>query len=120
MSLRAYQQNSARSESLRQTEYRLFAEVTMALISASKLDRIDFAGRMDALDWNRRMWSVLGADCASPDNQLPKEARASIISLSRWVGQYTSEVMTGREDIQDLIDVNRIIMQGLASGGGTP
>ena len=114
MSLRAYQQTSARSESPRNTEYRLFAQVTMSLISAQKLDRMDIAGRMDALDWNRRLWSVLEADCAAPTNQLPVETRAGIISLARWVNKYTTEVMIGQEDIQDLIDVNRMIMQGLS------
>jgi len=86
----------------------------MALLSAQKLDRTDVVGRMDALDWNRRLWSVLGADCADSSNQLPPETRAGIISLSRWVNKYTTEVITGAEDIQDLIDVNRMIMQGLS------
>ena len=114
MSLRAYQQTSARAETPRQAEYRLFAQVTMALITASKLDRADFVGRVEALDWNRRLWSALGSDCADPSNQLPAETRAGILSLSIWVGKYTSDVMAGREDIQDLIDVNRMIMQGLS------
>lgn len=114
MSLRAYQQTSARAETPRQAEYRLFAQVTMALISASKLDRTDIVGRMDALDWNRRLWSALGADCADPSNQLPAETRAGILSLALWVGRYTTDVIAGRDDIQDLIDVNRMIMQGLS------
>ena len=116
MSLRAYQQTSARAESPRQAEYRLFAQVTMALMSAAKLDKLDLSGRMDALDWNRRLWTVLGSDCADPSNSLPPETRAGIISLSMWVGRYTTEVIAGQEDIQDLIDVNRMIMQGLSAG----
>lgn len=114
MSLRAYQQTSARAESPRQAEYRLFAQVTMALMNAAKLDKFDLGGRMDALDWNRRLWSVLGSDCADPANTLPAETRAGIISLALWVGRHTTDVMAGKEDIQDLIDVNRMIMQGLS------
>lgn len=117
MSLRAYQQATARSESPRDAEYRLFGQVTRALIEASKLDPSDLRGRMDALDWNRRMWSALGADCASPDNKLPQALRAQFISLSIWVGKHTSAVIRQEDDIDALIDVNRIIMQGLAPAG---
>ena len=57
----------------------------------------------------------MAADCANPDNALPENLRASIISLSLWVGRYSSEVMQKGEDVEPLIDINRTIMQGLAS-----
>jgi flagellar protein FlaF len=117
MSLQAYQQAATRAESPRETEYRLFAQVTLALIEAAKCDPSDIRGRIDALDWNRRVWSVLGAACADPENGLPPELRASIISLSIWVGKHTSEVIRRKEEIQPLIDVNRMIMQGLRGPG---
>ena len=117
MSLKAYKSAPPRVESPRETEYRLFADVTRALIEAPQLDPSDFGGRMDALDWNRRMWSVLATDCASPDNGLPPALRAQIISLSLFVNRHTSAVMRREEQIADLIDVNRLIMQGLAPPG---
>jgi flagellar protein FlaF len=113
MSLKAYQSTAARAEDPRQTEYRLFGQVTRALMEAEKLDRSQIRERMDALDWNRRMWSVLAGDCASDANQLPAQIRANIISLSIWVNRHTSLVMRNKEEIAPLIDVNRIIMQGL-------
>ena len=116
MSLQAYQQAATRAESPRDTEYRLFAQVTRALMDAAKLDPMDIGGRMDALDWNRRVWSVFAADCGHPDNGLPKPLRASIISLSLWVGKHTSLVIRREEDFEPLIEVNRMIMQGLAAG----
>lgn len=119
MSLRAYQQAATRAETPRDTEFRLFSQVTLALVEASRLDPSDVVGRAPALDWNRRLWSVLAIDCGSEGNQLPKELRAGIVSLSIWVGKYTSEVIRGREDIQDLIDVNRMIMQGLSARNET-
>jgi flagellar protein FlaF len=57
---------------------------------------------------------VLLSDCSSPENQLPAPLRASIISLAIWVGKHTSAVIRKREDIQPLIEVNRLVMQGLA------
>ncbi|HEX4710637.1 flagellar biosynthesis regulator FlaF [Phenylobacterium sp.] len=115
MSLQAYHQAATRAESPRQTEYRLFGQVTLALMEAAKADPSDVATRIDALDWNRRVWTVLGEDCANPANGLPAPLRASIISLSIWVGRHTSAVIRRREDIEPLIEVNRLIMQGLAS-----
>nr|MEA2797990.1 flagellar biosynthesis activator protein FlaF [Phenylobacterium sp.] len=116
MSLQAYHQAATRAESPRQTEYRLFAQVTMALMEAAKADPSDVAARIDALDWNRRVWTVLSDDCANPANGLPAPLRASIISLALWVGRHTSAVIRRREEIEPLIEVNRLIMQGLAPG----
>jgi flagellar biosynthesis activator protein FlaF len=115
MSLQAYHQAATRAESPRQTEYRLFAQVTLALMEAAKADPADIAARVDALDWNRRVWTVLGEDCSNPANGLPAPLRASIISLAMWVGRHTSAVIRRHEDIGPLIEVNRLIMQGLAS-----
>jgi flagellar protein FlaF len=118
MSLRAYQQTAQSAESPREAEYRLFGQVTRALMQAAETDPSDLRARVDALDWNRRMWSTLGAACAEPANALPPQLRASFISLSIWVDKHTSAVIRREEDIVDLIDVNRMIMQGLGGADG--
>ncbi|MBL7373040.1 flagellar FlaF family protein, partial [Escherichia coli] len=46
-------------------------------------------------------------------NGLPHELRAQIISLALWVDRFTSDVIAGRERIRELIEVNRMIMDGL-------
>jgi flagellar biosynthesis activator protein FlaF len=117
MSLQAYQQAATRAETPRETEYRLFAQVTLALMEAAKCDPSDIRGRIDALDWNRRVWSVLGTACGDSENALPESLRAAIISLSIWVGKHTSEVIRRKEEIEPLIEVNRMIMQGLRGNG---
>ncbi len=119
MSFKAYQTTAARTENPRLTEYRLFGQVTRALLEAEKLDRSMIVERMDALDWNRRMWSVLASDCSVDGNGLPEMVRANIISLSIWVNKHTSLVMRNTEEIGPLIEINRIIMQGLAPQGDT-
>jgi flagellar protein FlaF len=95
-------------------EYRLFGEVTRALMHASSLDSTEIAARIDALDWNRRLWSVLATDCANPDNAMDKSLRAQIISISLFVSRHSSAVMRGEDDFEALIDINRSIMQGLS------
>jgi flagellar protein FlaF len=117
MSLQAYQRVAQASETPRDTEYRLFVEVTRALMSAAEADEADVQTRIAALDWNRRLWGVLANDCAQPENRLPETVRAQIISLSLWVSRHTSAVMRREESFQPLIEVNRIIMQGLGGGG---
>ena len=114
MSLQAYQQAATRAESPRDMEYRLFAQVTLALMDAVKVDPLDHHLRVDALDWNRRVWTALSDDCANPDNLLPASLRASIISLSLWVSRHTSAVIRRQEAIEPLIEVNRLVMQGLS------
>jgi flagellar protein FlaF len=114
MSLQAYQRAAEQAEGPKQTEFRLFGVVTRALMDAAQKDVKDVAGRMRALHWNRRLWATLATDCANPDNRLPMDLRANIISLSIWVDKYTSKVMREQDTIQPLIDINRIIMQGLS------
>ncbi|MDB5444585.1 MAG: flagellar FlaF family protein [Phenylobacterium sp.] len=117
MSVQAYQQAAARAESPRDIEYRLFGQVTRALMTASEAEAAEIGARMDALDWNRRLWSVLAADCASPGNQLPAQVRANIISLSLWVNRHTSAIMRNEAEFSALIDVNKMMMQGLEPRG---
>ena len=114
MSLQAYQRAAEQAEGPKQTEYRLFGLVTRALMDAEQADASDIKVRMKALHWNRRLWTTLATDCANPENSLPMQLRANIISLSIWVDKHTSDVMQKQSAIQPLIDVNRIIMQGLS------
>jgi flagellar protein FlaF len=114
MSLQAYQKAAEQAENPKQAEYRLFGLVTRALMQAAAADDKDVRTRIKALHWNRRLWSALANDCACDGNALPMEARAQIISLSIWVSRHTSAVMQRQEQIQPLIEINRIIMQGLS------
>ncbi len=117
MSYNAYQQVQNSAEKPRQTEYRLFAEVTRKLMEVCERTELDNV-TMEALDWNRRMWSTLSTDCGAKGNALPPELRAGIISLSIWVSKHTSLIMRGSEKIEDLININKTIMEGLASQPG--
>ena len=64
-----------------------------------------------------------GDDCANPRKSTRRALlRASIISLAILVGRYTSAVIRRQISIEPLIEVNRMIMQGLSpspSAGGS-
>jgi flagellar protein FlaF len=117
MSIQAYQTAAAKTESPRQTEYRAFAAATRGLIDASSLPETEVVRRAEALSKNRRLWSLLAADCAAEGNQLPKPVRAQIISLSIFVDKHSSAVMRENASFDILIDLNRTMMQGLSPTG---
>ena len=119
MSLQAYKAAATRAENPREMEYRLFGDVTRALMHASTVETTDIGTRINAIDWNRRLWSTLATDCADPNNAQPMALRAQIISISLFVSRHSSAVMRGEEDFEPLIDINRMVMQGLAGPGGS-
>lgn len=113
MSYQAYRTAQTSAETPSQIEYRLFAQVTNALLDVQDKPVTDPA-TIAALDWNRRMWSTFSTDCGAKGNQLPNELRAAIISLSIWVSKHSSLVMRGKENIENLININKTVMEGLA------
>jgi len=112
MTLKAYQNAQRIVENPRETEYRLFGQVTGALITAQRCGATG-GPLAEAVDWNRKLWRTLAADCLDDRNQLPHELRANIVSLSLWVTKYSKEVTRKGAPLDPLIDINRSIMQGL-------
>ncbi len=112
MTLQAYQNTQRITEDSRSAEYRLFGQVTGALIDAQKT-RESAAPLVDAVDWNKKLWRTLAADCMDDRNQLPQEIRAKIVSLSLWIAKYSRQVTRNGASLDPLIEVNRTIMQGL-------
>lgn len=112
MSHNAY--SKAQNANPRDVEYRAFANATRALMAAAETGVQDLRQLAEAVHLNRSLWGALAQDCASDQNLLPSETRASIIALSRWVSAYSSDVVRKRESVEPLIDVNRIMMDGLA------
>jgi flagellar protein FlaF len=90
----------------------LFGQVTGALMHAQSAGAKGMP-LIDAIDWNRRLWSTLAVDCMDDGNKLPNPLRAQIISLSIWVTKYSSQVIQQGVSLEPLIDINRNIMQGL-------
>jgi flagellar protein FlaF len=112
MTHKAYQNAQQVAEDPRATEYRLFGQVTGALIDAKKTG-VSGGPLAEAIDWNRKLWRTLASDCLDDRNQLPKEVRAQIISLSLWVSKYSKQVTRTGAPMDPLIEINRTIMQGL-------
>lgn len=118
MSVNAYVRAQKVAATPRSTEYRLMSEITGEMLAAHEagLSGVKLA---PALHRNRQVWSAFRNLCIDPANALPEELRAGIISLGLWVDRYTSLVITGRESVDQLIEVNRTVMRGLANENGT-
>jgi flagellar protein FlaF len=116
MTLQAYKNAQRATEDPRVTEYRLFGQVTGALLDAQKTGAIG-TPLVEAIDWNRRMWRTLAADCMDDRNALTEDLRAKIISISLWVSKYSRQVTREKAPIDPLIEINRNIMQGLQHTG---
>ena len=114
MSIKAYQRAATQAEQPRDLEYRAFGQVTAGLVRVREGNSA-LQVRLEVIDANRRLWNILSADCAAPENQLPITLRAQIISLAMWVARYSSEVLREGADVAPLIDVNRAVMEGLGA-----
>jgi flagellar protein FlaF len=115
MSIKAYQRAATQAEKPRDLEYRAIGHVTAGLVRV-KDEKPSASEIAAALDANRRLWNLLSADCSAPENRLPPALRGQIISLSLWVGRYSSEVLREGAELDPLIDINRTMMEGLAAG----
>jgi flagellar protein FlaF len=113
MSLSAYQQARTYSETPRTTEYRLISEITSVMVRARDAGLAGIA-LMPALHRNRELWSTFSNLCVNDGNELPVETRSGIISLALFVERHTSDVIRGAETVDELITINRTVMEGLA------
>ena len=123
MSITAYKRTITQTESPRQIERRVFANVTAELeVQSEEFDvteksgdklRILSGGLRDTLGYNQRIWQTIRSDLVNPANGLAPDLRAGLISLSLWVESHTNEVLKGQKKVKPLLDINRSIIRGL-------
>lgn len=69
---------------------------------------------VEAIHFTNRVWTSLLEDLGSPENALPKELRANLISIGLWLLREAEEVRQGRSDnFEGLIEVSQIIRDGI-------
>lgn len=122
----AYQQQQKRNLSPREVEAMAFTKAALMLEDAKK-----FVGNIGeyskALRFNHLLWTIIQADLTDPENQLPPEIKANVMSLSIFVDKQTTKALrsTTPTDLDVLININRNLAAGLrtspeaAAGTGT-
>lgn len=69
---------------------------------------------IEAIHFTNRVWTSLIEDLGSPENALPKELRANLISIGLWLMRESEDLRQGRSDNFDgLIEVTEIIRDGI-------
>lgn len=69
--------------------------------------------RIEALNKNHSLWSLLVRDLSGQANQLPAQLKQSLLDLGFWVMSYSLAAMGRELPLQPLIDVNQNILEGL-------
>ena len=70
--------------------------------------------RIEALYYLRRLWTIFIDDLNDPNNELPEQLRAGIISIGIWMMKEIERVR-GRltDDMTPMIEINELIRDGL-------
>ena len=70
--------------------------------------------RVEALFYLRRLWTIFLDDLRDPNNELPEQLRAGIISIGIWMMKEIDRAR-GRQtdDLTPMIEINEIIRDGL-------
>lgn len=69
---------------------------------------------IEALYYLRRLWAIFLDDLKNPDNELPDQLRAGIISIGIWMNKEIDRVRAGQtNDLTPMIQINEIIRDGL-------
>jgi flagellar protein FlaF len=116
---KAYANPKQPTRTPRGTEYELFARITHRLKQAAKGNNsANFAALAQAIFENRRLWTALASDVATPGNGLPPALRARLFYLNEFTQAHSRKVLAGEASAEVLVDINTAIMRGLRSEGG--
>ena len=89
-------------------------EHSIGLLQTAATLGVNSRDSTEALHFCRRLWAMLLEDLAHPDNQLPKQLRADLISIGIWIMREAEEIRLGRsQNFKGIIDVTRAIAEGL-------
>jgi flagellar protein FlaF len=98
---------------MRERERRAFDTVVTLLKQAREKGQ-GSRETIEAIYFLRRLWSILLSDLQSPENELPDELRAGIISIGFWMMKEIDEIGAGKKmDLMPMIEINEIIRDGL-------
>jgi flagellar biosynthesis activator protein FlaF len=89
-------------------------EQSIALLRAAQKHGRGSREAIDAIHFLRQLWSILLEDLASPQNGLPRELRAGLVSIGIWMLREADRIrLEESENFQGLIDVSAMIHEGL-------
>ncbi len=99
----------------RQREHeRLAIEQSIALLKSAENAGPQSREAVDAIIFLNRLWSFFLEDLAKPENGLPDDVRAKLISIGIWMLKEAQAISNGKsKNFAALIDVSNVIAEGL-------
>lgn len=77
-------------------------------------ERYSMEDQVQSLLYVRRLWTIFIEDLAHPENGLPEQLRADIISIGLWVVKEADRLREERSnDVMQLVKINRMIRDAL-------
>ncbi len=113
---RAYSAASAPTRTTRGTEYEAIARITTRIRAAEAKGTAGFAALAEALNDNRKIWTIFAIDVADKGNALPSELKARILYLAEFTNHHTSKVLARQANSEPLLEINTAILRGLRGG----
>ncbi|MCF6329225.1 MAG: flagellar biosynthesis regulator FlaF [Henriciella sp.] len=114
LALKAYGEVGHRTASDKQIEYALFQQITHSLEDAALAGSASPEAWAEAINRNLQMWTIISVDLLHPENNLAEATKKSLLYLAEFVRQSSMQILAGKGDIAELIEVNAVIMVGLA------
>jgi len=69
---------------------------------------------IEAIFYLRRLWAIFLDDLKNPENELPEQLRAGIVSIGIWMNREIDRFRAGQtKDLTPMIEINEIIRDGL-------
>ena len=97
----------------RQIEARALDHAATLLMGADALASPSIPG-VQALHFTRELWMTFIRELAAPENALPQELRANLISIGIWILKETDEIRLGRStNYAGIADICGIVRDGL-------
>lgn len=117
--VRAYEQSQKSNMSPRDVEATALTKAAV-MMEEAKSNSNDKDGYKKAVRFNHLLWTIIQADIAETENQLPDPIKANIMSLSIFVDKQTTKALQKENHglLQSMIDINKNLAAGLRINDG--
>jgi flagellar protein FlaF len=89
-------------------------ERSIELLHAADKAGVQSRETVDALMFVRKLWSVLLEDLTKPENDLPEQLRADLISIGLWIMREVEQIRLEKSaNFKGIIEVSETIRDGL-------
>lgn len=89
-------------------------EQSIAMMDQALAEGGQSVAAVEAMHFTVRIWTHLLQDLAGPDNALPEDLRASLISIGIWILKEAEAVRQGKDgSIEQIRDITAILKDGL-------